>query len=114
MEQLRLCNKRKPERIQVDNGREFISKALDQWAYKNKVTSDFSRQGKPTDNAFIESFNGSSRDECLNTHCFLSLKDAQEKIESWRHDYNTFRPHASLENLMPDEFWEKHFKAELF
>ncbi len=81
---------------------------------KNKVTSDFSRQGKLTDNAFIESFNGSSRDECLNTHCFLSLKDAQEKIESWRHDYNTFRPHASLENLMPDEFWEKHFKAELF
>ncbi len=79
MEQLRCCNKHKPLRIQVDNGREFIPKALGQWAYENKVTLDFSRQGKPTDNAFIESFNGSFRDECLNTYWFLSLKDAQKR-----------------------------------
>ncbi len=67
MEQLRFYGKRKSLRIQVDNGHEFISKALGQWAYENKVTSDFSRQEKPTDNAFIELFNGSFRDEYLNT-----------------------------------------------
>lgn len=70
-----------PKRIQVDNGSEFISKALDRWAYDQHVTLDFSRPGKPTDNAYIESFNGSFRDECLNVHWFLSLADAQEKIE---------------------------------
>lgn len=71
-----------PQRIQVDNGSEFISKALDLWAYDNGVTLDFSRPGKPTDNPFIESFNGSFRDECLNAHWFLSLEDAPEKIEA--------------------------------
>jgi transposase InsO family protein len=65
--------RRAPDRIQVDNGSEFISKALDQWAYENNVILDFSRSGKPTDNAYIESFNGSFRDECLNMHWFLSL-----------------------------------------
>jgi putative transposase len=75
------CLDRTPMRIQVDNGSEFISKALDRWAYENRVTLDFSRPGKPTDNATIESFNGSFRDECLNLHWFLSLEDAQEKIE---------------------------------
>lgn len=99
---------RKPERIKVDNGSEFISKALDKWAYENKVTLDFSRPGKPTDNAFIESFNGSFRDECLNAHWFMSLEDAREKIEAWRHDYNTFRPHSSLSNLTPTEFLHYH------
>ncbi len=64
-----------PKRIQVDNGSEFISKVLDQWAYENEVTLDFSRPGKPTDNPFIESFNGSFRDECLNVNWFLSLED---------------------------------------
>lgn len=92
-----------PERIQVDNGSEFISKFLDKWAYDNKVTLDFSRPGKPTDNAFIESFNGSFRDECLNAHWFLSLDDAREKIEHWRQEYNSFRPHSSLGGLTPDE-----------
>lgn len=82
-----------PRRIQVDNGSEFISKALDLWAYENKVTLDFSRPGKPTDNPHIESFNGSFRDECLNLNWFLLLEDAQEKIEVWRVDYNEFRPH---------------------
>lgn len=67
-----------PKRIKVDNGSEFISKVLDQWAYENEVVLDFSRPGKPTDNAFIESFNGSFRDECLNLHWFLSLDDARE------------------------------------
>ncbi|GAB2904263.1 hypothetical protein GCM10027202_36580 [Microvirgula curvata] len=73
-----------PQRIQVDNGSEFISVALDQWAYEQGVTLDFSRPGKPADNVFIESFNGSLRDECLNVHWFLPLADARDKIERWR------------------------------
>lgn len=114
MEQLKTQKKRRPKRIQVDNGSEFISKALDKWAYENEVTLDFSRPGKPTDNAFIESFNGSFRDECLNIHWFLSLDDAREKIEQWRYDYNTFRPHSSIGNLTPIEFREQHNKAGNF
>ena len=106
----RICQTtgRKPERIKMDNGSEFISKVMDKWAYENKVTLDFSRPGKPTDNAFIESFNGSFRDECLNAHWFMSLEDAQGKIEAWRQDYNTFRPHSSLDNLTPMEFSNYH------
>ena len=97
-----------PQRIQVDNGGEFISVALDQWAYEQGVTLDFSRPGKPTDNAFIESFNGSLRDECLNVHWFLSLDDAREKIERWRQDYNEFRPHSSLGDQTPSELRLAH------
>jgi len=100
-----------PKRIRVDNGSEFISLALDRWAYENGVTLDFSRPGKPTDNAFIESFNGSLRDECLNVHWFLSLSDAREKIERWRLDYNEFRPHSSLGNLTPSEFRLAHLEV---
>lgn len=100
-------SERLPTRIKVDNGSEFVSKALDRWAYENGVALDFSRPGKPVDNAFIESFNGSFRDECLNVHWFLSLTDAQEKIEAWRIDYNERRPHSSLGNLTPKEFIEK-------
>jgi len=96
-----------PERIQVDNGSEFISKALDRWAYENNVTLDFSRPGKPTDNPFIESFNGSFRDECLNTNWFLSLEDAREKIEQWRVEYNHFRPHSSLDGKTPQEVFNE-------
>jgi putative transposase len=92
-----------PERIQVDNGSEFISKALDKWAYDNKVILDFSRPGKPTDNPFIESFNGKFRDECLSVNWFLSLEDAQEKIEAWRYEYSHLRPHSSLNDLTPME-----------
>jgi putative transposase len=108
MNQLKVVNLAVPNRIQqgrlaVDNGAEFISKVLDKWCYDNNVTLDFSRPGKPTDNPFIESFNGSFRDECLNAHWFLSLEDAQDKIESWRMEYNSFRPHSSLGNLTPDE-----------
>ena len=92
-----------PRTIRVDNGPEFISKALDRWAYENGVTLDFSRPGKPTDNAFVESFNGRLRDECLNTHWFLSPEDARAKIEAWRRDYNESRPHTSLSWLTPVE-----------
>jgi putative transposase len=94
----------KPQTIRVDNGPEFISKDVDLWAYWNHVTLDFSRPGKPTDNAYFDSFNGRFRQECLNEHWFLSLDDAREKIESWRRDYNENRPHSSLDNATPEEF----------
>ena len=90
----------------IDNGPEFISKALDKWAYERKIELEFSRPGKPTDNAFIESFNGSLRDECLNVNWFLSLEDAQQKLDVWKEDYNSYRPHSSLGNLTPKEFIE--------
>ena len=93
-----------PRTIRVDNGPEFVSKALDRWAYENGVTLDFSRPGKPTDNAFVESFNGRLRDECLNAHWFLSLADAKSKIEAWRRQYNESRPHTALGWLTPQEF----------
>ena len=99
-----------PERIQVDNGSEFISKALDQWAYDHDVTLDFSRPGKPTDNPYIESFNGSFRDECLNVHWFLSLDDARSKIEAWRRDYNGYRPHQSLGGLSPEMYLDAYLQ----
>lgn len=92
-----------PERIQVDNGSEFISKEFDRWAYEYSVTLDYSRPGRPTDNPFIESFNGSLRDECLNTNWFLSLDDARAKLESYIREYNTCRPHSSLQGLTPDQ-----------
>lgn len=93
-----------PSRIKCDNGPEFTSKALDKWAYEHNVVLDFSRPGKPTDNGYIESFNGRLRDECLNVNWFLSLDDAQRKIGAWREDYNVSRPHTSLGNLTPFEF----------
>ena len=77
----------KPKRIQCDNGPEFVSKELDLWAYSNGIELDFSRPGKPTDNAFVESFNGKFREECLNQHWFLDLEDAKKRIERWRMDY---------------------------
>ena len=93
-----------PCAIQVDNGPEFVSKALDRWAYENGVTLDFSRPGKPTDNALVESFNGRLRDECLNANWFLSLADARSKIETWRRQYNESRPHTALGWRTPQEF----------
>tara|TARA_Y100000310_G_C20194212_1_gene583894 strand:+ start:111 stop:578 length:468 start_codon:yes stop_codon:yes gene_type:complete len=95
---------RVPKTIAVDNGPEFISKVLDQWAYMNGVELDFSRPGKPTDNAMIESFNARVRQECLNENWFLSLEDAQEKVEAWRRHYNSERPHSALGQLAPEEF----------
>ncbi len=93
-----------PKTIRVDNGPEFISKVLDQWAYLNGVELDFSRPGKPTDNGLIEAFNGRLRQECLNESWFLSLEDAQDKVETWRQEYNRERPHGALGNLAPLEY----------
>ena len=93
-----------PEVITVDNGPEFISKALDLWAYENNVKLRFIQPGKPVQNAYIESFNGKFRDECLNDNVFISLQSAKEIIERWRVDYNTARPHSSLNNMTPEEF----------
>jgi len=90
-----------PRLIRVDNGPEFASKVLDRWAYGRGVTLDFSRPGKPTDNAFIEAFNGRLRAECLNTHWFLTLEDAREKLERWRRHYNEVRPHGAIGNQAP-------------
>ena len=95
---------RKPRTIAMDNGPEFTSRALDQWAYLNGVELDFSRPGKPTDNAMIEAFNARLRAECLNENWFLSLADASEKIEAWRRYYNAERPHGALGNLAPKTF----------
>lgn len=104
MEGLRMPGKRLPVPIQTDNGSEFISKSLDKWAYERGVTMDFSRPGKLTDNPFIESFNGSLRDECLNIHWFLSLEDAEGKLDNWRREYNHERTHSSLNDMTPAEF----------
>lgn len=90
-----------PQAIRVDQGSEFISRDLDLWAYAKGVTLDFSRPGKPTDNAFIEAFNGRFRAECLNAHWFLTLADAREKMEDWRRYYNEDRPHGAIGNKPP-------------
>jgi putative transposase len=90
-----------PKRIAIDNGPEFISKALDAWAYHNGVQLEFSRPGKPTDNAFVESFNGRFRDECLNQHWFTSLEEVRQTVEAWRIEYNTERPHRALGQQTP-------------
>ena len=108
LERLKLLDGFIPERIQCDNGSEFISKEVDRWAYENNVTLDFSRPGKPTDNPYVESFNGKFRDECLSVNWFLSLEDAYDKINSWKDDYNFFRPHSSLDDLTPEEFINLH------
>jgi putative transposase len=96
-----------PGMIKVDNGPEFIGKALDAWAYQRQIHLQFSRPGKPVDNRFIESFNGRFREECLNDNWFMSLGHAREIIEAWRLDYNDSRPHSSLNDLTPKEFFEK-------
>ncbi len=93
-----------PRSITVDHGTEFMSKALEDWAYRRGVQLDFIRPGKPVENAHIESFNGRLRDECLNVHQFLTLDDAKAKLEAWRADYNHHRPHSSLGHLTPIEF----------
>lgn len=92
-----------PEAIRVDNGGEFCSKEMDAWAYRNGVKLLFSRPGKPTDNDYIESESGKLRDECLNQHLFTTIKDAKEKLEAWRKDYNQNRPHSALGSLTPVE-----------
>lgn len=93
-----------PETIVIDNGPEFISKALDQWAHEHHVSLHFIRPGRPVENAFIESFNGRFRDECLNVHWFYGLEHAREIIQEWWGDYNEVRPHSSLGGLTPVEY----------
>ena len=104
----RLARERgKPKTIRCDNGPEFAGRMLDQWAYLNGVEIDFSRPGKPTDNAFIEAFNARFRAECLNASWFLSMADACDRIEAWRTNYNEERPHTALGNLTPREFTDQ-------
>jgi len=93
-----------PKTIVCDNGPEFQGQALDFWAHRHGVAISFIQPGKPVQNAFIESFNGRLRDECLNESYFTSLSDAQLTIEAWRKDYNETRPHSSLGDLTPAEF----------
>lgn len=93
-----------PDHILVDNGPEFASNALDAWAYERGIKLQFSRPGKPVDNAYMESFNGRLRDECLNQNWFMSMEHARRVIEEWRLEYNQERPHSSLGNLTPNEF----------
>lgn len=97
-----------PEMITIDNGTEFDSKAMDAWAFKNKVRLHFIRPGKPNENAFIESFNGRFRDECLNENMFETLGDARMIIDAWGIDYNDVRPHSSIDDLTPTEFERLH------
>jgi putative transposase len=93
-----------PKLLFCDNGSEFTSQATDLWAYQNGVKIDFSRPGKPTDNAFVESFNSTFRTECLDAHWFTDLNDARRLIEAWRQEYNESRPHRSLGERTPNEF----------
>ena len=93
-----------PQTIVVDNGPEFAGRTLDAWAYAHGITLRFIRPGKPIENAYIESFNGKFRDECLNEHWFVSLADAIDTIEQWRVDYNTVRPHSALDGATPAQF----------
>ena len=97
-----------PKIITVDNGSEFSGNEMDRWAHENQVELHFIRPGKPVENAYIESFNGRIRDECLNANIFYTLDDAKEIIEAWREEYNNWRPHSSLGNLSPVEYKEKN------
>ena len=100
-----------PKAIRTDQGPEFTGKALDQWAYRHVVQLKMIQAGKPTQNAFIESFNGRFRDECLNDHWFTTLAEARILISAWRQDYNQCRPHSALDYLTPAEFAAKHRPA---
>ncbi|OPY85631.1 MAG: IS2 transposase TnpB [Smithella sp. PtaU1.Bin162] len=97
-----------PQSIRVDNGPEFKGNHFQQWAQQRGIYIDYTEPGNPTDNAFIESFNGKFRDECLNEHWFMNIKHAQEIIENWRTEYNEVRPHSSLGNKTPYEFVKEH------
>lgn len=97
-----------PDSIVCDNGPEFTSRWMDQWAYARGVELSFIRPGKPVENAFVESFNGTFREECLNEYWFRSLAEAKREIETWRRDYNDVRPHSSLGRLTPTQYARKH------
>lgn len=93
-----------PLRLRMDNGPEFRSKAVVQWALERGIRLEYIQPGKPTQNAFIESFNARLREECLNQELFLSLDDAKQKVERWRNFYNNFRPHSALGGIPPSRF----------
>ena len=93
-----------PQMLFCDNGSEFTSQVMDLWAYHNQVKIDFSRPGKPTDNAYVESFNGTLRVECLDAHWFGDLAEARQRIKAWRLEYNASRPHRALGERTPNEF----------
>ena len=95
-----------PESITTDNGSEFAGKAMEKWAYQTGVKLDFIRPGKPVENGYIESFNGRLRDECLNGEIFVNLTQARNRLENWRKDYNSQRPHSALADRTPWEFAE--------
>lgn len=97
-----------PRRLRVDHGPEFTGLVMDAWADQRGVKLAFTQPGKPTQNAYVESFNGKFRDECLNDNWFTSLHEARMLIELWRQDYNQVRPHSSLDNLTPCEFAARH------
>ncbi len=96
-----------PKTIVCDNGTEFTSKALDQWAFVNHVALQFIQPGKPNQNAYCESFNARFRDECLNTQWFSTLAEAKDNIEAWRKEFNEQRPHSSLNYKTPKQFIDK-------
>jgi putative transposase len=100
-----------PTCLFVDNGSEFTGLLLDLWAYHHQTNIDFSRPGTPTDNSYIETFNGSFRDECLNVHWFASMAEAQATIEAWRRDYNENRPHMALDDMTPAAFARQNGNA---
>ncbi len=102
-----------PGSIRVDNGTEFYSKAMDQWAYRHGLKLEFIRPGKPTENSYVESFHGRLRDECLNVQLFYSIEDARKKLDVWREDYNRVRPHGSLGKRPPEEFLESWAASEM-
>ena len=101
-----------PRSITVDHGPEFEGQVLDAWAYSTNVQLSFIRPGKPNENAYIESFNGKFRDECLNEHWFITMAQARRSIENWRIEYNTERPHSSLGDMTPEEFAERGLARE--
>jgi len=101
-----------PEVIVTDNGSEFTSHAFDAWAHARDIRHELIQPGKPVQNCFIESFNGTFRDDCLNLHWFTSIDDAAHTIEAWRQDYNEVRPHTSLDWLTPAEYTERHHQRE--
>lgn len=97
-----------PQELVLDNGPELTSRVLDQWASTMGIELRFITPGKPVENAFVESFNGRLRDECLNEHWFLSLADARQLVEAWRLDYNRARPHSALGYRTPTEVYGQH------
>ena len=101
-----------PLSITTDNGPEFAGKIMDEWAYIHDVHINFIQPGKPTQNYFVESFNGRFQDECLNEHWFLSMRHAREIIENWRKEYNEERPHSSLTDMTPKEFADRFLTAD--